>query len=802
MVPRLPIGPNTFTVERVRKILLSELDPGPTTWRGIKLVNCEFDILSLRHETIQSNVRRLHDPQSRAQRATAMVEELFAAAGSEHHIQAMDEQLSVWMTCNFRLKHNDLVGIEAAVEHACLMLQRLPQHPPPMRQPGSLNLYSDMPCRYLNDNEVEAGWGTLRVTTFLDRNLIRAALHAASNPPHDRLLEYINGMVQMLQIADDLSKAPTSHQDAHQWFIVKAFIWTTWQRSVLLHLSFGVRMRLRNASEALNLLTELKMDNTRLISTLSQTVGHDENGDQISSYMCRWAYELIRTDRASVGIDLRVFRERYNKFVALSGPENTKPRCVPGGDGKARQCDGTSPGHCKRFRDMRVGDQSSHTAACSHTPVRCRRLHWDETSYRSIEGARAVIIDHEPADGLLRYQKASEATMAISHVWCHGQGGRPEKDESGFNECLHRRYSAIASSHGCDSYWMDTPCVPNDAGLRKEAIGEINNIFRDSGLTLVCDKDLMAIDIENPSLETKEMILAVILVCDWNIRAWTFLEAVRGQMNLHILCKNDRTVSIASLLEDVSQTGCLDLVALFFTSHHLLPYTYLRYLSVEEAACVLSRRYTTKDGDELIIWSLLCGETAYRCPKDFWSSARPRGRAVQTGFLLSGAPRVTGHPGLGWAPCRPDLPIEATLNDQRGYYTYDGPGTATGLFDEEGLRAEWRFCAILGYDTMASLKRRLTDLIPSLANSADLKTRELAMQHLRKYRWGAILEVAEDQGEPWGGSVAASYRGFTNGPMAILVGSHDRLKWEWLCVVEWDPSIELPDMKRKKILII
>ena len=46
-----------------------------------------------------------------------------------------------------------------------------------------------------------------------------------------------------------------------------------------------------------------------------------------------------------------------------------------------------------------------------------------------------------------------------------------------------------------DSYWIDTACIPKDHQLRREAISQINEIFASSRLTLVCDLDLMAIDI-------------------------------------------------------------------------------------------------------------------------------------------------------------------------------------------------------------------------------------------------------------------------------------------------------------------
>jgi hypothetical protein len=80
---------------------------------------------------------------------------------------------------------------------------------------------------------------------------------------------------------------------------------------------------------------------------------------------------------------------------------------------------------------------------------------------------------------------------------------------------------------GCNSYWMDTPCIPEDHQLRDEAIGEINAVFDSCHATLMCDRDTMQIDASDLTVELMEAIIATVLVCDWNMRAWTLLEAMR-----------------------------------------------------------------------------------------------------------------------------------------------------------------------------------------------------------------------------------------------------------------------------------
>ncbi len=203
-------------------------------------------------------------------------------------------------------------------------------------------------------------------------------------------------------------------------------------------------------------------------------------------------------------------------------------------------------------------DQSAHDWKCQKD---CKRLYWDRQSFVSFVGPKAVCIE-STCDKKLRYRSASNQTLAISHVWSHGQGGRSEYDErhhdqgavptvTGFNACLHRRYADLARYLGCDSYWMDTPCIPEEEPLRSECINNINWIFKNSKVTLLCDQDLMKADINALTMKRRESFLAALLVCDWNVRAWTLLEAMRGRNNIHLLCKRNHVICFKELLRTV-----------------------------------------------------------------------------------------------------------------------------------------------------------------------------------------------------------------------------------------------------------
>lgn len=55
-------------------------------------------------------------------------------------------------------------------------------------------------------------------------------------------------------------------------------------------------------------------------------------------YMCRWAYELLRNDRACVAMDLSSFHECYSNLFG-----DSPARCIDGEE----QCDGRSSESCR-----------------------------------------------------------------------------------------------------------------------------------------------------------------------------------------------------------------------------------------------------------------------------------------------------------------------------------------------------------------------------------------------------------------------------------------------------------------------
>lgn len=607
-----------------------------------------------------------------------------------------------------------------------------------------------------------------------------------------------NAVMGLLSLTCRLSTESVATDAKRSWVVVKAFLWTLWQRALMLYLRSKMEFQLDSGFT----FNEQELDIRGLACVpeiFAQRLAEHSNDQKEAQYMCSWAYELLRNDRACATTDLRRFHWCYNRLF-----RGRHARCKDG----QQQCEGGSPENCQRFKGAVVSDQSAHSFDCDKS---CRRLLWDRMSFTEVSGAKAVCLTTTD-DKQLRYCKASGKTLAVSHVWSHGQGGRP--DTTGFNACLHRRYEKLAILIGCDSYWMDTPCIPNEKALRTECINNINKIFNQSMVTLVCDRDIMGIEISNLSMDLQESILATLLVCDWNLRAWTLLEAMRGRHNIHLLCKRDQVVSFKETLKAVNENGRIDLAILFLTSQHLLPQPppidyglfeevwdtteedrmmQLGIISLGEASILLSHRHGTRDGDDVVIWSLLAGERAIKNVAELWKSHE--GAKIQTGFLMSSSQRLQGYNGLGWAPSCPTLQSSPSKEPDRVlfYLAYDGENTQEGVITSEGFWAKW-----LIHKFLVSSAHYGVRFPGNIAISS---------RYLRNYCWGAILRPAPRRGPRY---IPALYPGKAKDPLVAVCGSNDGRCWEWKGVYEWatiDPSPELdpygkePDASQRDFII-
>ncbi|KAL8941143.1 MAG: hypothetical protein Q9216_002408 [Gyalolechia sp. 2 TL-2023] len=721
-----------------------------------------------------------------------------AIADPANHISHLDNLFSQIVLCNFI----EFDSPRKVVAETCYLLSRLPATPVELPDPSSVPNFT-----YANDNLSgqtdlrEVGWKDLQVVSYINTNMIRVALMIAmygTTASSSLLGTFIDTTAELLSTASRLAASPMSDGEKWNWFLVRAFLWSSWQRCTMLYFYSRVGAHVNLGFDDNEGQDVVRRGFYPVAGMSVQEMSKRFASVEKPSYMCGWAFELIRTDPCAIGLDFRNFFQRFS--VAFDGRE---ARCIPH---QQDSCKGDASDTCQRFRGMKIENQSAHHGDCHGG---CDKVVWDKASYISTPSPRAVAINNSNDHDQLKYCQASDRTLAVSHVWSHGQGGRPEEGH-GLNRCLHRRYASLAESLGCDSYWMDTPCIPEDHKLRREAILRINEIFENSKATLVCDRDLMSIDAADLSIKTRETILVTAMVCDWNLRAWTFLEAVRGRRNVYILCKDGLTVSLRETADIVYRKGRIDLVILLLTAPHLQPVRFGReyrtvgttfisgFMTLETGASLLSHREASRSGDDMVIWSLLLDDKIYDNPKTFWKSRV--GQSVFTSFLFSSAPRLKTK-GFRWAPSSPTAQLLADRFKGSTYrlLAHDGNDSSSGLITKDGYRASWLMYdfegGLRGSSFLSSkMKVEMEPVEPECQKNLD----QIRQKYLRGYLWGALLRpiAAQSFNDP------VLHRSDARRTLLAVVatnrrwtwpGEKDRrLFWTWRGIYEWDMSEPLP----------
>ncbi|CAH0027408.1 unnamed protein product, partial [Clonostachys rhizophaga] len=168
-----------------------------------------------------------------------------------------------------------------------------------------------------------------------------------------------------------------------------------------------------------------------------------------------------------------------------------------------------------------------------------------------------------------------------------------------------------------------------------------------SGSTRLAYRTIMACG-ERPSpISTKSL-------SEWNKRAWTLLEGIRGSEQLHLLCAKNRVISVVDTakrikrLEKVRRLGRKkpELLSLFedASAGHSLPF--------EGGGTLLAERTASRPGDTAVIWSLLCPKA---CGKEIYYDMAEllrrvaQGTGIRTYLLTATMPHLEVS-GLHWGP--------------------------------------------------------------------------------------------------------------------------------------------------------
>ncbi len=277
----------------------------------------------------------------------------------------------------------------------------------------------------------DKAWDNLFVTSFIDTNNMVFMLKVADTGHRPdfafalSFLSYVNLLGELVDKYDALVDAvkfgarepfedpapsvqalkaalfPSVLDDHEQSLsVLKAFLWSAWQRSVMLYFYYVIGVQLWHESPS----TWSSLLAIRGVRRLVDLDAMDYRGDG-THYLCNWAFELLRTTRTSVALDFRRMISLFDDhFQGLQG------RCIKG---SGLACKGDLPESCERFTGAEAKSQSMHATTCDGRS--CPRIRWNEISYRECKNPRAVIANGD--DDFLRYCEASSNTMSISHVW-------------------------------------------------------------------------------------------------------------------------------------------------------------------------------------------------------------------------------------------------------------------------------------------------------------------------------------------------------------------------------------------------
>ena len=401
-------GNDTFTLERLDNILKNERYPhGPIINEAGKFLKaCEIDTNHFAFEETDGGLKCFGDDEAEM-RAIGFCRQLY---GHDYPVSVAARDLDTEFSKIFRFRFEPLEESQTIIEQACDLLERMPAQPPKL-----IDIPTATPLEYRLSSLASGAqgharlWEQLQVTTYVSNTVLRAALVAIMDSKTDvSLMDMINIIATLLEIISRLTTTVMDAKALWRAFIVRAFLWTTWQRCQLIY------FHINSTSALLSGAPDGKRGNLALRGTMpSPGVTIQEMSRRCaisdkSAYMCGWNFELLRTDPVCIGADFRGFHQRYKATF-----DNRSARCF---GGQSYSCRGDSPQNCQRFKGMVIQDQSTHDQSCSGD---CRQLIWDESSYRMHSGARAVILakDQDAAVETIQYCNASDKTLAISHVW-------------------------------------------------------------------------------------------------------------------------------------------------------------------------------------------------------------------------------------------------------------------------------------------------------------------------------------------------------------------------------------------------
>ena len=229
----LAAGPTTFTLERIQSQLRNDMFtiepdsqesgiPSPFICEGLEY-------------SFEGGVHRYTAAEQKERRELLCHELYDQVLGHELHCSRLDDRFSRIVLCNLQIENTD--DISASAHH---LLTRLPARPlqlPDVPSPLSPNYRIHNVPGEEDPTATATLWDDLQVTSYVSANLIRTALLSViyRGRASHMLQNLVDTVADLLGMASTLSSSADSQFARQKWFVVRAFLWTSWQRCTMIY---------------------------------------------------------------------------------------------------------------------------------------------------------------------------------------------------------------------------------------------------------------------------------------------------------------------------------------------------------------------------------------------------------------------------------------------------------------------------------------------------------------------------------------------------------------------------------------
>ncbi|PMD14924.1 hypothetical protein NA56DRAFT_357956 [Hyaloscypha hepaticicola] len=235
-------GLHSFSEDRVRKILEHSTHHREA---GATFAPAEFRCLGTAYEYDSDGGFHAFNALRRKERGRKWTRDYCAQVNDpETHLTYLDQAFSKLLDCHFQPRGPS----EILVQRACHMLSRLPEVPLEFEQ-SSRDELNSLSEGYFKVSEFPSefrSWKDLKVVSFVSTNVIRLTLGILMDPEtwsggvFRRLVDTICELLQSVSEGDlGVEESPQAK------FLVKSFLWSAWQRSMMLFLSYCLTIQLQ-----------------------------------------------------------------------------------------------------------------------------------------------------------------------------------------------------------------------------------------------------------------------------------------------------------------------------------------------------------------------------------------------------------------------------------------------------------------------------------------------------------------------------------------------------------------------------